>query len=372
MAAPTIARLEERNYVGLCHLDVVEADQVQTVPDELDGNVATTVTLKGGASWSRIYLDDNGGLFAERWQLENGQQYSRATITGAVAKDRLALMPGLWKMKGKRYLVVFTTRNGDKLLMGRKETPAVALVTNRTSGDDPDSDRNQYEVVFELTRRLPVPFYQGTPPEPSVPGECPTLCTQIAGAEPDEYSDCIISSGHLEAMLPLLLPAVEPENMETWVLDQLSPEQLAAAEASICDVPGDGTVKTTDGVTTVLTVAPAGEENLPQSVIKYRNLSNALTETAPANTEFGSGVLKPATEVPRRALRNSAGTGFNFVHVGQLIADTVPTMPDVSIRDQDNNEIASAPAGTNYSVIVVSGIDGGESDTFYTNSIIQP
>jgi hypothetical protein len=261
-----------------------------------------------------------------------------------VAKDRLALMPGLWKMKGKRYLVIFYTRNGDKLLLGRVETPATALVSTRTSGEDPDQDRNQYDIAFALTRRLPVPFYQGTPPEPTEPGDCPTLCTQIAAAEPEDYASCIVSSGHLAGILEQILPSVEPENVEAQVLDQLSPEQLEAAEASLCEVPADGTVKTTDGGTTVLTVAPGATENLPQSTIKYRNLSNVASELAASNTEFGGGVLKAATEIPRRALRNSAGTGFNFVHVGQLVDDTVPTMPDSTITRPDGTTVSN-PAG---------------------------
>lgn len=44
----------------------------------------------------------------------------------------------------------------------------------------------------------------------------------------------------------------------------------------------------------------------------------------------------------------------------------------VTIIDQDDAPIDSVPAGGTYQVIVVSGIDGGESDTTYTNSIIQP
>ena len=43
---------------------------------------------------------------------------------------------------------------------------------------------------------------------------------------------------------------------------------------------------------------------------------------------------------------------------------------DVSILDQDNNTIASVPAGGNYQVIVVSAISGGNASTVYQNSII--
>lgn len=44
----------------------------------------------------------------------------------------------------------------------------------------------------------------------------------------------------------------------------------------------------------------------------------------------------------------------------------------VTIEDQDGTPIDSVPSGGTYSVIVVSAIDGGLSNTTYTNSIIQP
>jgi hypothetical protein len=48
------------------------------------------------------------------------------------------------------------------------------------------------------------------------------------------------------------------------------------------------------------------------------------------------------------------------------------TCDPVTIEDQDGTAIDSVPAGGTYQVIVVSGINGGASNTTYTNSIIQP
>jgi hypothetical protein len=50
----------------------------------------------------------------------------------------------------------------------------------------------------------------------------------------------------------------------------------------------------------------------------------------------------------------------------------VVVCPDVTIVDQTATPIASALSGGTYAVIVVSGIDGGLSNTTYSNSIIQP
>jgi hypothetical protein len=180
MSMPAIGRMSERNLVGLCHLDVVAVDDVASVPPEAAGNVASAVVLNEGASWSRVYLDDAGGRFVEKWVLKAGDQHSEAEISGAIAKDRLALMPQLWRMKGKRYLVLFTTQNGDTLLMGRVETPAIALVSERRAGDAEQlqNDRNEYRISFTLQRRHPVPFYLGELPEPP-PSTCDPVTAQL-------------------------------------------------------------------------------------------------------------------------------------------------------------------------------------------------
>ena len=89
-----------------------------------------------------------------------------------------------------------------------------------------------------------------------------------------------------------------------------------------------GTVYATDGTTEVLTVKSNGEESLPQSVIKYKDSANASQVTAASDTEFASGSLRPATEVPRRELFYVGGTGTGlYVTASRLIADTVPQIP---------------------------------------------
>jgi hypothetical protein len=57
--------------------------------------------------------------------------------------------------------------------------------------------------------------------------------------------------------------------------------------------------------------------------------------------------------------------------VGSLVGGAW-VIPDTIIDDQDGNQIDTVVAGGTYVVIVVSGIDGGVSNTTYTNNIIQP
>jgi hypothetical protein len=89
----------------------------------------------------------------------------------------------------------------------------------------------------------------------------------------------------------------------------------------------DATVRTTDGGTTVQAIRSNASGNLPQSVIKYRDASNVAQVTAASNTEFASSTLRPATEIPRRELKDANGLGLGiFVSADQLIADTLPAI----------------------------------------------
>lgn len=243
MGVPSIARMEERNLVGLCHLDVVNVRDVASMPDELVGNVAGDVILNEGASWSRIYLDDDGGDFNERFRVVNGAQHSDATITGAIAKHRLALMPHLYAMKGGRYLVRMQTRNGDALLMGRPEAGAKVQVPELTTGGVIGTDRSEYRITFSVSRRWPVPFHNGTVPEPEAPGACPTLEEQIAD--------------------------------ETWedLAELLSEEQLDDAEASFYVPPADATAQLRDSaannIGAPIAIASGGSANITAPDASY-------------------------------------------------------------------------------------------------------
>ena len=60
--------------------------------------------------------------------------------------------------------------------------------------------------------------------------------------------------------------------------------------------------------------------------------------------------------------------------VFQIPSSGLPSLSNdyqVTILDQDNNIVALVPCGGDYSVIVASGIDEGDSTTTYTNNVID-
>lgn len=108
------------------------------------------------------------------------------------------------------------------------------------------------------------------------------------------------------------------------------------------------TVMAGDGITPVVRGSVAYPTvNLPDSTIKYRNTSNVLVETTPATTQFNGISLKPATEVPRRAARNTAGTGFFFITLADLLDDSVQQMPDGTVSSAASTPLftAAVPSG---------------------------
>ena len=190
-----------------------------------------------------------------------------------------------------------------------------------------------------------------------------------------------------------------------------------------CSGEGDPvTIRTTDGLTEIDTSLPGTNYDLPQSHIKYTEADGMSINTLDAfDTEYQSGddMLYPDVVIPASRVFNTLGNpassgrvtlkdlvdGFGPFQQAldstvQLNGTTIGNVPanatgdfdvvnssdapvgslgvdkwrvaDATIEDQNGNPIDSVLAEGTYTVIVVSGIDGGASNTTYTNSIIQP
>lgn len=174
-----ISRPNGLNIAGACHLDVVDVNDVQTMPVAIACNVLDPVVLKAGKEWSRVQLATPGSRLLEKWIQDKGASISDCTISGTIGKDQLALLPSLWGLPTARFLVLFTGMDEDLLLVGTVNEGCQIAVTDRDRGDE-NSPVNGYKITFRLRRSVPVPFYQADPP--LTPGACPTLGDQLADA----------------------------------------------------------------------------------------------------------------------------------------------------------------------------------------------
>lgn len=137
-------------------------------------------------------------------------------------------------------------------------------------------------------------------------------------------SDTTLSSAtiHPADSVDLIAPDADYVLRDTAGVN-ISSGSIPSGDSDVITAP-DGTIKTTDGVTTVGAVLSGASANLPQSVIKYKDAANADQVTSASDTEFASGTLRPATQIPRRELtRDGVGTG-SYVTAADLIAGTVP------------------------------------------------
>lgn len=175
----SISRLDERNTPGGCKLQLIAVDDVVSVPDPVAGNISTDIEVLSGAGFITIYGIRFTQLFREDWDVVNGRQVARASVSMEIAKDRLALLPGLWDLKPRRYLVLHHSLNSSQKLMGTKAEPAMVRVVNLDHGANPLNDRNRYALEVTVTRSTPCPFYLGDAADAIPPG-CPTLATLLA------------------------------------------------------------------------------------------------------------------------------------------------------------------------------------------------
>lgn len=206
MLPSTIGPIEERNMPGACRLMLVPVEHISVFPAEVNGTLQA-ISLVPDTAWMEITGTKWSQEFVESWNLENGNQVSRATCALELPKDRPALLAGLWALKAQRHVVLHYDMNGTIKVMGSKSQPATVRVVKLEHGNDPRNSANRYALQVNVVRGSACPFYLATPPTAGVPPACPTLGQLLASS--------------------------------TWeeIHSLLSGAQLAAAEAAICTTP---------------------------------------------------------------------------------------------------------------------------------------
>lgn len=178
----------EHNTAGCYRVYLIDVNDVDTVPDEVQGNVPGDVVPQDGKAFTSIKPTTFEMLFGEDSTYENGAPRVDALLEWPIPKDRLSLMPILHGFHRMRVVAVLETLNPDpddaseltRLIMGNKEEPAMAFLVKRKTGGDPRTDRSDYTLQVRWTRSSPTPFYNGTPPNLLPITECPTVEQQIA------------------------------------------------------------------------------------------------------------------------------------------------------------------------------------------------
>ena len=177
--------------------------------------------------------------------------------------------------------------------------------------------------------------------------DCSGVCEEIAGMGGEEVADCIAGSERVNAFCALMQrDQIIAEVVITCAdgagkIDGLrATYQRKDSDGANIGTPGtinpggsediacpDGVVRDTADTVRVMNVKSNESKPQPQSQIKFKNESDASQVTAASDTEFASGTLRPATEIPRREIFvGGTGSGL-YATVDRLIANTLPAIP---------------------------------------------
>lgn len=374
-----IERLREHNQPGGCYLQLVPVTGVASVPYERFGVVEDPIVLANGGAWVRVDPTRFTQDFGEKWELKNGARMATATLECDVPKDRVALLYDLYQLGIGRYLVLHHDLNGTTKLLGTKDEPATVRVYQLDHGRGGRANEgNTYRMRIELARSTMCPFYGEAPPPSQVPGECLPVTVLING-----YEVAIVASGgfvNLSVANSNLVPS-GGWNVDTsqWVVNTtcapamvqlvnsagwaIGPPVLVPSGSTPNLMAPDGTAMTTDMSTPVITVKSGGVDNLPQSVVKYKDETDADQVTAPSFTQFADARLRPADQVPRRPFTVNTTPVPLYATLGRLLDDSLPDLPVV---DEDDNPTGAWEDGK----WRVSGASG--CDPYYAIAIGHP
>lgn len=344
-----IERFSGHNQPGGCYLMLVPVSGVESVPQERYGVVETAITLTGDGFWVRIDPTRFTQDFSEKWDMDKGARVARATLECMVPKDRVALLHDLYALGAGRYVVLHHDLNGTTKLIGTKREPAmvrVQLVEHGRGGRA--NEPNQYRMRIEVARSAMCPFYLQPAPPTQVPGACMpctvsinfyTVASVISGGAVNipVVNSLGLPTGSWNAALgqwevnttcaPVTVQLVDSESTPIG-----SPVLLPSGSSQNIAAP-DGTVKTTDGSTTVVTVPSGNEEPLPQSAVPYKDAADADQVTPASDTAFASGTLRPSTQVPRRALTVNSVAMPHYATLDRLLDNAIPNIPVVDETD---------------------------------------
>lgn len=150
----------EKSYGGFCDPKVAIADAIASHlwGDVADHKFLSSIILQGGAAWEDLHFVRDTLSFKEEVVTIDGGEHYRSMLTGKVAKDTHDRLRKLQLASAGQWLVIFTDANEAQKLMGSPLAGAVIKWKSR-NGKQTMPERNEFDVMIELTAIDPVPEY---------------------------------------------------------------------------------------------------------------------------------------------------------------------------------------------------------------------
>lgn len=164
---PNINPLEELNFPGCLYLDLIEYDEISSFR-VADVDISTNL-MADPSKWLRITPKQQSLQVSQKVSFTKGQRLFKLTAAGIVSKTDVALTQKFFTLGYKRYCAIITTHNGNRLLLGTKQFPAVLHLKNRKTGTAVGDPNNQ-QFALELQSPHPLLNYSGTYAAPTAAG----------------------------------------------------------------------------------------------------------------------------------------------------------------------------------------------------------
>ena len=153
----SILELIEENHGGVKFVELIDIQEILTFPDCQGSNIEEDIILKDGASTFVLNFTRETPSFDEQDKNVGPNLYAYSSkLSGVIPKAEQYKLAQLRKMALTRFVVLFTDNNGFRRVMGSKEEPCFLNWASKTEKNY--DQRNQYDLVFTLDGRFPVPF----------------------------------------------------------------------------------------------------------------------------------------------------------------------------------------------------------------------
>ena len=145
------------NLGGLICFEFIPKDDVQSVPEVVDGKILKPVVLKAKKYWFKGYGTlGTMGFSEDQDNGDHGAQYN-PKMSAVIPKEMAENSALYYEMRHVEFLVKYTNANGLKKLVGTIEEPLKFMASLNTGDDIPK--RNQHAISFYGKTTKPAAVY---------------------------------------------------------------------------------------------------------------------------------------------------------------------------------------------------------------------
>lgn len=149
----TIQRTCQRNIAGLRTIRILEASKIVNVSPVFEGVLSGTIKIQTGAEFVN-WQPDMLSVFTEPRKTANGRDYYEPEVLISFSKDREQLIKHHHIMRGEKYALLVTDRNGVTKFLRK-----IQNLSTYTSGDF--KGRNFYSFRFFNQMPTAAPIFLG-------------------------------------------------------------------------------------------------------------------------------------------------------------------------------------------------------------------